>query len=228
VTQPNPNSPSCACAAESEAFLRLCEALGIPATSCAHLEGVRLVRELESIRAQLAFILEHGQPMRRDGKFRYHGVTEPVWRDTPQEAIEAAMREFPAHVEDVGAVPPVTPPPAPSDAAADLRQAVDAVLRVPLCGSEGKLLIPREKGVALWSAFRAELPRTLVAGSLYTEYLAAVAKVLRSGERTSQDKVIVAHGDSARLRAVHNEVMHAAGAQCLDRECEPCAHQRPA
>lgn len=59
-------------------------------------------RELQNTRAQLSFILEHGLPMKRNGKFRYHGIAEPVWHETPQEAIAAAMQEFPARAGDVG------------------------------------------------------------------------------------------------------------------------------
>lgn len=39
----------------------------------------------------LAFVLRHGVPMERRGRYRYHGVTPPVWHATPEAAIEAAM-----------------------------------------------------------------------------------------------------------------------------------------
>lgn len=42
----------------------------------------------------LEFVLAHGLPMQRDGKYRYHGVTEPIWHATKVEAIRAAVADF--------------------------------------------------------------------------------------------------------------------------------------
>lgn len=43
--------------------------------------------------AALAFVLRHGVPMTREGRYRYHGVTPVDWHDTPRAAIQAAMAD---------------------------------------------------------------------------------------------------------------------------------------
>lgn len=80
---------------EREAFVRLCAALGTQATAHAHLEGTMLVNTLAATRAALDFVLVNGLPMARDGQYRYHGVPEPVWHATQQEAISAAVAGLP-------------------------------------------------------------------------------------------------------------------------------------
>jgi hypothetical protein len=44
----------------------------------------------------LQFVLANGLPIRHEGKFRYHGVSELLWHDTKEEAILAAMRDISA------------------------------------------------------------------------------------------------------------------------------------
>lgn len=39
----------------------------------------------------LQFVLKNGLPMERDGKFRYHGLSEVVWWPTQNEAIQSAI-----------------------------------------------------------------------------------------------------------------------------------------
>lgn len=211
--------------AESEAFVRLCEVLEIPATSCAYLEGARLVTELQNTRAQLAFVLEHGLPMKREGKYRYHGIAEPVWQDNPLAAIRAAMPEFPASPEDVEAPKDVAAP--PGEAATELSEAVDAIIRIPLCGSEGKLLIERTEEIVLWAAYlRAADAPSPPPGSLHAEYMAAIAAVVRRPARTSQDKVVVTDANAARLRDVHNRIRHLEGKACIAWDCDRCVPPR--
>lgn len=43
--------------------------------------------------AQLAFVLAHGLPMVREGKYRYHGVSQVAWYGTAREAVLAAMAD---------------------------------------------------------------------------------------------------------------------------------------
>lgn len=53
-----------------------------------------------SSQAMLQFVLANGVPMCREGKYRYHGVSEPIWHDSQEAAIQAAMREF--HTQPLG------------------------------------------------------------------------------------------------------------------------------
>lgn len=52
-------------------------------------------QELET-QELLKFVLAYGVPMKRDGQYRYHGVTAPVWQDTEDAAIRAAIVDFTA------------------------------------------------------------------------------------------------------------------------------------
>lgn len=80
-------------AAVEESFMRLCEALGIAATEQAFLEGAESRRHAEQDKKRLSFVLRHGLPMRREGAYRYHGVSRPLWHPTPEEAIDAALAD---------------------------------------------------------------------------------------------------------------------------------------
>jgi hypothetical protein len=62
-------------------------------------ELARLKQELGSTNTMLEFVLAHGLPMARNGKFRYHGLAEPIWHDSQRAAILAAMAELPPRPE---------------------------------------------------------------------------------------------------------------------------------
>lgn len=53
-----------------------------------------------SSRAMLQFVLANGVPMCREGKYRHHGASEPIWHDSQEAAIQAAMGEF--HARPLG------------------------------------------------------------------------------------------------------------------------------
>lgn len=74
-----------------DAFLHVCEVLGIAATSGAFLEARRVVEDAAQTKAEMTFVLANGIPMTREGKYRYQGIGEPVWHDTQGAAIRAAM-----------------------------------------------------------------------------------------------------------------------------------------
>lgn len=79
--------------AVEESFMRLCEALGIAATEQAFFEGAEIRQCAEQDKKRLSFVLRHGLPMRREGAYRYHGVSRPLWHPTPEEAIDAALTD---------------------------------------------------------------------------------------------------------------------------------------
>ncbi len=45
---------------------------------------------------ELAFVLANGLPIHREGRYRYHGVAEPVWHTSARAAIRAAMQDHQA------------------------------------------------------------------------------------------------------------------------------------
>lgn len=47
--------------------------------------------ELEAAEKRLAYVLVHGRPMEREGKYRYHGHIESGWQDSPVAAIDVAI-----------------------------------------------------------------------------------------------------------------------------------------
>lgn len=45
----------------------------------------------------LEFVLANGLPLHRNGQYRYHGVSEPIWWPTQLEAISAAIDD--SHIQ---------------------------------------------------------------------------------------------------------------------------------
>jgi hypothetical protein len=41
-------------------------------------------------------VLANGLPIHREGRYRYHGVAEPVWYTSARAAIRAAMQDHQA------------------------------------------------------------------------------------------------------------------------------------
>lgn len=48
----------------------------------------------QNFEKMLEFVFVHGLPMHREGQYRYHGVSEPVWWSTQVDAVCAAINDF--------------------------------------------------------------------------------------------------------------------------------------
>lgn len=75
---------------QREQFLQLCEShvrKHGSGTGASHAE-LRVARAVT-----LRFIMANGLPEERNGKYRYPGIQDTAWQDTPSAALEAAMAE---------------------------------------------------------------------------------------------------------------------------------------
>ena len=61
--------------------------------SCLTAARDEIVR-LRQAQAMLEFVFENGLPMCRNNQHRYHGVSEPIWHNSREVAVQAAMWDF--------------------------------------------------------------------------------------------------------------------------------------
>lgn len=52
------------------------------------------INNSQDFEKMLEFVFANGLPMYREGKYRYHGVSETIWWPTQIEAVCAAMNDF--------------------------------------------------------------------------------------------------------------------------------------